>query len=89
MQDAKSLFQQLRMFMVKNEAWEIDPKSYQEYLFEMYKDEKLFSKGDLVEHDVSGLTGKVHRCGANHIICLTEEGVCFKSFVHQLSHLNT
>ena len=89
MQDAKRLFQQLRMFMVKNEAWEIDAKSHQEFLYEMYKNNQLFTKGDLVEHDVSGLIGKVHRCGANHIICLTEGGVCFKSFVHQLRHLNT
>ena len=88
MDDAKKLFQQLRMFMVKNEAWEIDSKSYQQYLFEMYKNDKLFTKGDVVEHDTTGLIGTVHRCGANHVICLTEEGVCFKSFVHQLSHIN-
>lgn len=89
MDDAKKLFQHLRMFMVKNEEWEIDSRSHKEFLFESYKQNNLFKKGDLVEHDVTGLTGIVHRCGANHIICLTEDGVCFKSFVHQLSYLNT
>ena len=87
--DARKLFDFLRMFMVKNEEWMIDSVSHRELLFEMYKDEQLFKPGDLVEHDITGLTGKVHRCGANHVICLTEEGVCFKSFVHQLSYLNT
>ena len=89
MDDAKKLFQHLRMFMVKNEAWEIDSRSNKELLFEAYKSNQLYQKGDLVEHDTTGLIGKVHRCGANHIICLTEDGVCFKSFVHQLSYLNT
>lgn len=89
MDDAKRLFSNLRMFMTKNEDWEIAPRDHQEYLFEYYKQDELFQKGDIVEHDVSGLIGQVHRCGANHVICLTEEGVCFKSFVHQLSHLNT
>lgn len=87
--DARKLFDFLRMFMVKNEEWLIDSVSHRELLFEMYKDERLFKPGDLVEHDITGLTGKVHRCGANHVICLTEDGVCFKSFVHQLSYLNT
>ena len=89
MQDAKRLFDNLRMFMTKNEDWEIAPRDNQEFLFEHYKNNDLFTKGDIVEHDVSGLIGVVHRCGANHVICLTDEGVCFKSFVHQLSHLNT
>lgn len=89
MEDAQRLFNNLRMFMTKNEDWEIAPKDHQEFLFEFYKKNELFHKGDIVEHDVTGLVGHVHRCGANHVICLTEEGVCFKSFVHQLSHLNT
>ena len=89
MQDAQRLFQHLRMFMVKNEDWQIAPRDHQEFLFEYYKRNELFNKGDIVEHDVTGLVGEVHRCGANHVICLTEEGICFKSFVHQLSHLNT
>lgn len=87
--DARKLFDFLRMFMVKNEEWKIDSSSNKELLFEMYKDQLLFNIGDIVEHDITGLIGRVHRCGANHIICLTEDGVCFKSFVHQLSHLNT
>ena len=89
MQDARRLFDNLRMFMTKNEDWEIAPRDHQEFLYEYYRRDELFQKGDIVEHDVTGLIGEVHRCGANHVICLTEEGVCFKSFVHQLSHLNT
>ena len=87
MDDAKRLFDQLRMFMVKNEEWEIDPRSNMTFLFELYKSDQLYTVGDEVEHGPTGLTGHVHRCGANHIICLTDEKVMFKSFIHELYHI--
>ena len=87
MQDARQLFQQLRMFMVKNEAWEYDARGNQEVIMELYKSEQLFSPGDIVEHAPSGLQGKVHRCGTNYLICLTDEKVMFKSFLHDVYHI--
>ena len=87
MDDAKRLFDQLRMFMVKNEAWEIDPRNHQEMIMELYKTNQLFSPGDLVEHVPSGLQGKVHRCGTNYLICLTDEKIMFRSFLHDVYHI--
>jgi len=87
MEDAKRLFDNLRMFMVKNEEWEVDPRSCQELLFELYKHHELFLEGDEVEQGTTGLQGRVHRCGANHVICLTDERIMFKSFIHDLYHI--
>ena len=87
MEDAKRMFDMVRMFSVKNEEWEIDSRSHQDLLFEMYKSNDLYQKGDLVEHGPSGLQGTVHRCGTNYLICLTEEKVMFKSFIHDLYHI--
>lgn len=87
MQDAQRLFDSLKMFMVKNESWENDSRGNQEIIMELYKSEQLFSRGDMVEHGPSGLQGVVHRCGTNYLICLTEEKIMFKSFLHDVYHI--
>jgi hypothetical protein len=87
MDDAKRLFDQLKMFMVKNEEWENDARGHQEVIMELYKTKQLFSPGDIVEHVPSGLQGRVHRCGTNYLICLTDEKVMFKSFLHDVYHI--
>jgi hypothetical protein len=84
MEDARELFQALRQFMVKNEDWEVDYRSHKEFIREIYSEGNLFSVGDLVESLSSGLRGHVHRCGANHLIVVTEEGVMFKNFIHDI-----
>lgn len=84
MDDAKKLFAALRMFMQKNEEWEVDHRFYKNELREMYRAGYLFGEGDLVESLTTGLIGQVKRCGANHLICVTDEGVMFKSFIHDV-----
>ena len=84
MDDAKKLFAALRMFMQKNEEWEVDHRFYKDELREMYRAGYLFGEGDLVESLTTGLIGQVKRCGANHLICVTDEGVMFKSFIHDV-----
>ena len=42
------------------------------------------SVGDLVESQTTGLIGEIHRCGANHLIVVTEDGIMFKSFIHDV-----
>ena len=86
-EDAKRLFDNLRMFMVKNEGWEVDSREYMELIMEMYKTSILYQRGDLIEHAPSGLQGRVHRCGTNYLICLTDEKVMFKSFLHDVYHI--
>jgi hypothetical protein len=83
-QDAKQLFDAIRMFSQVQEDWEIDPREHQEYIREIYREGELFTEGDIVEHLTTGLIGEVHRCGTNHIIALTSDGIMFKSFLHDL-----
>ena len=87
MEDARELFQALRQFMVKNEEWEVDYRSNREYIREIYSEGSLFRVGDLVESLSSGLRGHVHRCGANHLIVVTEDGVMFKNFIHDVQSI--
>ena len=82
--DAKSLFDSIKMYMQKNEEWQIDYRSNRETLREKYATGRLFNRGDVVESLTSGLIGQVHRRGANHLICVTEDGIMFKSFIHDV-----
>ena len=83
-EDAKELFIMLKNLMGKNESWEVDYRSNKEFIRETYSEGNLFQIGDMVESLTSGLVGRVHRCGANHLICVTEDEVMFKNFVHDV-----
>jgi len=87
--DAKELFELLRRFMVKNEEfiWEVDHRGCRDEIRDRYCEGKLFHQGDLVESLSSGLVGKVHRCGSNHLICVTENGIMFKNFIYDVRPL--
>ncbi len=84
--DAKELFDAVRMYGQKNEDWMIAPRYNQELIREMYRD-GLYEVGDVVESLSSGLVGKIHRCGTNHLICVTEDGIMFKNFIHDVHHI--
>ena len=77
-EDAKELFDQVRMFGQKNE--EYTPQE----LRDLYTEGELYHVGDQVESLSTGLIGEIHRCGANHLIVVTEDGVMFKSFIHDV-----
>ena len=85
--DARELMKMVQMFGMKNEDWEIDQRGNKDYLRELYVAGQLYKEGDLIESLVTGLTGKVHRCGANHLICVTEDNIMFKTFVHEVHAL--
>ena len=55
-----------------------------EELLEKYRDGELYQRGEIVESLITGLQGRIHRCGANHLICVTEDGVMFKSFIQDV-----
>ena len=46
-------------------------------------------RGDVVESMTTGLSGKVTRRGANHLICVTEDGIMFKSWIKDVSEAYT
>jgi hypothetical protein len=91
--DAKSLFNAVRQGMgvkkpkVKKEnynLWEIAPKYDMKNLRENYIRNRIFRIGDKVQNLNTGLIGEVMRRGTNHLICVTEEGYMFKSWIKDI-----
>ena len=66
------------------ELWEIAPKFDQESLRESYRQGEIFNIGDIVENLNTGVVGKITRRGTNHIICVTENGLMFKSWLRDI-----
>ncbi len=66
------------------ELWQIAPKFNQEALRESYRKGEIFNIGDVVENLNTGLVGKITRRGTNHIICVTENGLMFKSWLRDI-----
>ena len=77
-EDAKELFDAVQMFGMKNEEYTPDE------LRQLYSEGCLYGVGDMVESLSTGLRGEIHRCGANHLIVVTEDGIMFKSFVQDV-----
>jgi len=71
------------------ELWEIAPSFDYSGLREKYYNKEIFKRGDLVESMTTGLRGKVTRRGANHLICVTENGIMFKSWIKDVSEAYT
>ena len=71
------------------ELWEIAPSFDYSGLREKYYNKEIFKRGDLVESLHTGLVGKVTRRGANHLICVTESGIMFKSWIKDVSEAYT
>ena len=91
--DTQALFNAVRQGMgakkskVKKESyslWEIAPKYDMRNLRENYLVGNIFNIGDIVENLNTGLVGEVMRRGTNHLICVTEEGYMFKSWIKDL-----
>ena len=76
--DARELFDAVRIFGMKNEEYS------SEELGNLYREGQLYNVGDIVESQSTGLIGEIHRCGANHLIVVTEDGIMFKSFIHDV-----
>ena len=95
--DTQALFNLVRQGMgvkkakVKKEnynLWEISPKSDMKNLRENYIKGKIFRLGDKVQNLNTGLVGEVIRRGTNHLICVSEEGYMFKSWIRDLMEYN-
>ena len=86
--DAEKLFKKIRVAMNIKEGWnlwEIAPKFDWQGLRENYIGEKIFRVGQLVENMNNGLVGRIIRRGANHLICVTEDKIMFKSWIKDVS----
>ena len=91
--DTQELFDAVRQGMqvkktkLKKESynlWEIAPKYDMINLRENYVCGKIFKINDKVQNLNTGLIGEVVRRGTNHLICVTEEGYMFKSWIKDL-----
>jgi hypothetical protein len=71
------------------DLWEIAPSFDYKTLREKYYSKEIFKRGDIVESLHTGLRGKVTRRGANHLICVTESGIMFKSWIKDVSEAYT
>ena len=87
---AMELFDTVRQTMNVKEMkefwniWEIAPKYDLENLRESYVAKKIFNIGDKVENLNTGMIGRIIRRGANHLICVAENDIMFKSWVKDL-----
>ena len=86
--DAEQLFKKIRSSMNIKEGWnlwEIAPKFDWQGLRENYIGERIFRVGQMVENMNNGLVGRIIRRGANHLICVTEDKIMFKSWIKDVS----
>jgi len=65
----------------ETEAWKIAPELDNSGLRWNYKNNGLYQVGTFVENVNTGLLGKIIRRGANYLICVTEDGIMFKSWL--------
>ena len=89
---ARELYNNLRAAMQIKEGWnlwEIAPKFDWKNLRENFINEKIFRVGELVENVNTGLVGKIIRRGTNHLICVTEDKIMFKSWIKDVSEAVT
>jgi len=80
----KELYNNIRAAMNIKEGWsmwEIAPKFDWKSLREHFIGKKIFKVGEVVESLNTGLVGKIIRRGANHLICVTEDDIMFKSWI--------
>ena len=93
--DAKALFALIKKQMGTSEKkeveelWQIAPKLDMRNLRENYVADRIYSIGDIVESLNTGLIGEVIRRGTNHLICLTQESLMFKSWIKDVSEAVT
>ena len=88
---AKDYFVAVRQAMGVKEVkecwniWEIAPKDDPENLREAYIKKEIFDIGTKVENVNTGLVGRIIRRGANHLICVSEDQIMFKSWIKDVT----
>ena len=84
---SKNLFDELSGSLEVKETWLISPELDWKGLRENYIFGNLFKVGTIVESSTTGLRGEIIRSGANHLICVTEDGFMFKSWIKDVSEV--
>ena len=81
----KQLFGELGGSLEVKETWQIAPDLDAKGLREHYVFGNLYRVGDIVESCNTGLRGEIIRSGANHLICVTDDGIMFKSWIKDVA----
>ena len=84
---AEDIYLKLRKAMKIEEGrslWQIAPRLDLKNLRENYIQKKIFQIGQLVENLHTGLLGRIIRRGANHLICVSEDKIMFKSWIQDV-----
>ena len=83
---AMELFSSVQQSMgIVSESWQIAPKFFPQILRENYISGAIFEIGQLVENLNTGLIGRIIRRGTNHLICVTEDNIMFKSWIKDVT----
>ena len=69
---------------VQKEMWQICPESDPRGLRENYFRKNIFNIGEIVESLNTGLVGKILRRGTNYLICVAENNIMFKPWIHDV-----
>ena len=85
--DKEELFNSVANAMQLGESydlWRIAPELDMDGLRMNYKINNLYPIGSIIENLNTGLQGRVLRRGTNYLICVTNEGVMFKSWLQNI-----
>lgn len=69
------------------DLWQIAPKLDWKNLRENYVNKVIFNVDQVVESLNTGFIGKIIRRGTNYVICVTESGEMFKSWIHDIGEV--
>ena len=81
-----SLFKDVRKYMGIRESFvpRTNVMTDEDVVRDLYVENKLFSVGDIVEDNYTGLTGKVVRRGTNYITFMEEDGTLHKKWLYEV-----
>lgn len=85
--DKEDLYKSILKSMKLGEGydrWRVSPELDMEGLRVNYKKDNIYSVGTLVENINTGVSGRVMRRGTNYLICVSESGVMFKSWLQNM-----
>jgi len=71
------------------ESWQIAPRLDLQALRENYFADAIFSIGDEVVHDATGMIAEIVRKGTNYLICVSEDNKMFKAWTQDVSESNS
>jgi hypothetical protein len=70
-------------------SYDYNTIEYETELRELYVNKKIFNEGEWVKSSITENIGKIIRRGTNYLICVTEDGEMFKSWIKDVYESKT